>query len=457
MPSSNKKPGFAVSLFLSNGVVTLENKDVQELIFIEDIFLFCMHGKIIFEDNIGFVEKGPLVGGEKFVIMYTGKSSTRYLIFDIIKIKEIAPVSSSLSSKGSQICLYFVDVSYKRLVKTKYSKSWNNKNNKEILDNVLTNWVEGEDNEKILLKRYDNTDDVSSHVSPYWTPMENILWLNERTKPVPSQDVGDDIGGYLYYSNTYWDTSETRNKYNNFSVAWKSLNNLFSFPVTTSSDSPFIEKTPFVFTADHMKYDANDNDEKIKILDWSLSGIDFSMNKRMQGGHMLGYNFDGKSLIDRTYKYTKKNDTQNVNIDLLKKVTGLGNTSLFPDISDRDAEVILTSNTSTDVMDNIMYYYWLRSYATQQVLIVTVEGDETRFAGKMIKNVIWDNFGSDEIGGNKNMLGSYLIKSITHSFGIRSGYNQQLVLMKNGYYRSDVVSLVDFNNVNIPGGGIIST
>jgi hypothetical protein len=456
----SSESGFAVALFLSNGIIPLKNKNIQELIFIEDIFLFCMHGKMIFEDHIGFVEKGPLVGGERIEIVYTGKDSVRYLTFDIIKVKEISPISSTMSSRGSQICIYFVDTSYKNLVKTKYSKSWNKKNNKYILDDILKNMVEGDsDNEKIILKRYDNTNDVSSLISPYWTPMENILWLNERTLSVPSQDVGEDVGGYLYYSNTYWDKSETKNKYNNFSVAWKSINNLFSFPVDTSSKSDFIEKESFVFTSDQMKYNKDDSEEKIKILDWSLSGIDFSMNKRMQGGHMLGYNFDGKSLIDRKYKYTKKNDTQNVDVDILKKITGLGNTSLFPDISDRDAEVLLTSNTSTNVMDNIMYYYWLRSYATQQVLIVTVEGDEKRFAGKMIKNVIWDNFGSEDIGGNKNMIGSYLIKSITHSFGIRSGYNQQLVLMKNGYYRSDVVSLVDFekNNVNIPGGGILKT
>jgi hypothetical protein len=84
-----------------------------------------------------------------------------------------------------------------------------------------------------------------------------------------------------------------------------------------------------------------------------------------------------------------------------------------------------------------------------------VRGWEGRFAGMMMKELVWRGFEDDNKLGNKNLIGPYLIKSITHNFGTKTGYTQRLVLLKNGYYKTDCDSLIDFNYKNFSSGGSI--
>jgi hypothetical protein len=448
---STEKLGYSIAIGLGTTIIGLEPGDVQQFYFIEDIFSFCMVGKMVFEDRFGFVEKGPFTGHERLLLAY-GETKSRRLLFDIIKIEKMTMSSPTDSTKGTQIVIYFVDTTYKNFSKKKFSKSWKNKNNKNILEDILS-MCEGEgDSEKILLKRYDDTEDKYNFIIPYWTPIESMLWLNKRTKPKASQDKGEEIGGYLYYNNTYWDSGISKNKDNNFTAAWKSINNLFGLPITNTNQ--WIDwKNPFVFSGG-----PNENDDSPtyvnKILDWKYGGIDFSNIKKIQGGHMLGYNFDGKELIDRTYKYTKKNDEDNVNIGMIDTITGLGSKSLFPNISELNSEITLSGTDSADEIDNIYYHDWLRNYSKQQSLSVVVRGWEERFAGMMVRDLYWESFDSDNKGGNKNMIGPYLIKSVTHNFGTKQGYTQRLVLLKNAYYKSDA-SLIDFKHTNTSTAGIL--
>ena len=451
--AETEKFGYTIALGLNYGVVTLEPGDIQQFYFIEDIFSFCMVGKMVFEDRFGFVEYGPFTGNERVMLAY-GETKSRRLMFDIIKIEKMTMSSPTLSTTGTQIAIYFVDTTYKYLTKRRFSKSWKNKKNEDILDHILHKMCEGGDNEKILLKRYDESNTKVDFVMPYWTPMESISWLNKRTKPKPSQDVGNQIGGYLYYNNTHWDDSESKNKDNNFTAAWKSINGLFSYP-TTKEDEWIDWENPFVFSGGPPGSTGDSPTYVNKILDWRYGGIDFTNIKKLQGGHMLGYNFDGKELIDRTYKYTKENDEEDVDLGMVDTITGLGQKSLFPDVSEKDSELVLSGIDNEDELDNIYYNDWLRNYSKQQILSVIVRGWENRFAGMMIKDVMWKSFQDSNLGGNKNMIGPYIIKSITHNFGTKQGYTQRLVLLKNAYYKSDA-SVIEFQNTNTSTTGILA-
>jgi len=266
-----------------------------------------MVGKMIFEDRFGFVEYGPFTGNERLLLAY-GEQKSRRLLFDIIKIEKMTMSSPTLSTTGTQIVIYFVDTTYKYFTKRRFSKSWSDEPISDIMDHILQKMCTGGDNEQILLKRRDPSDTKVDFIMPYWTPMESISWLNKRTKPNSPQNVGNDIGGYLYYNNTHWDDSESKNKDNNFTAAWKSINGLFSYPITREDE--WIDwENPFVFSGGPPGSTDDAPTYVNKILDWRYGGIDFTNIKKIQGGHMLGYNFDGKE-----YK-----DLPNKNID-----TGMG-------------------------------------------------------------------------------------------------------------------------------------
>jgi len=446
-------PGFSVALGLSKGVAGLDPGDIQQFYFIEDIFSFCMVGKMIFKDSYGIIEKGPMTGNERLVLSYGDKLSRR-LLFDIIKIDKITSSSGTLNSKDTQIAIHFVDTTFKYFTKKKFSKSWKDENTLDILKDVLKK-CEGHENEKILLKRYDTPDTELNFVSPYWTPIEIMKWLNKRSIP-KNIDVGKTLGGYLYYNNTYWDSGESSNQDNNFTAAWKGINNLFAYP-SSSTDEKWIDILQYVFsggpedsTGDNMTY-VN------KVLDWNYGGIDFVNTRRLQGGHFLSYKFKGKELIDKTYKYTKENDEELVDYGMIDDITALGSKSLFVDISERDADITLDAETNGHVIKNMIFNDWMRNYSKQQSFSIIVRGWEERFAGKMIKDLYWPSMESNDYGGNKNMIGSFLIKSVTHNFGTKEGYKQRLVLLKNAYYQSDNDSLIIPSNINTSSGQKILT
>jgi len=451
----NEEYGFTVALGLEDEVVTLDPITIQELYFIEDIFSFCMTGKIIFQDPFGMTEFGPLTGNERLLIAY-GTTTERRLVFDIIKMDKITMASPTKPIDGIQICLYFVDVTFNRFTKNRYSKSWKNAKITDILENVLFKMVEDEGPaEKILLNeggRYDKTDQRIDLTTPYWTPMTIVQYLNKKARPKDMLTDGKLLGGYLYYNNTRWPGNTSKNVDNNFTSAWTSINNLFSYPAN-SDNEVWMDQNDFVFSnapSPTSQDTANSEGDMLnvdgptyvnKILDWTYGGIDYINTRKLQGAHVLGYNFDGKQLIDKTFKYSKKNDTNNTDYGLADDATILGRRTLFTDISEFNSEIILTSLTSDDAIKDKYFYEWLRRYSKQQVLSVIVRGWEERFAGRMV-NIIWPSTDKKDYNGNKNWIGVYVTKSVTHTWGIKNGYKQRLVLLKNGYYDSNKDSLI---------------
>ncbi|MFH1823638.1 MAG: hypothetical protein ABH873_00210, partial [Candidatus Firestonebacteria bacterium] len=247
MATESTKLGYSVVLGLSYGIVALEPGDISQFYFIEDIFSFCMAGKMVFDDRFGILEFGPFTGNERLMLAY-GETKSKKLVFDIIKFEKVEMTSSSLPTQGTRIVIHFVDTTFRNFTRKKFSKSWKNESNLKIFKDIIK-WAEGKgDNDKIILKRYSDTNDKISFVIPYWTLMDSISWLNRRTKPKPSQNVGNEIGGYLYYNNTYWDDSETKNKDNNFTAAWMSINALFSHPPNKKKDV-FVDQNPFIFSS----------------------------------------------------------------------------------------------------------------------------------------------------------------------------------------------------------------
>jgi hypothetical protein len=58
-----------------------------------------------------------------------------------------------------------------------------------------------------------------------------------------------------------------------------------------------------------------------RILSHDISGVDLFSNQQLRGGHILGYNYNTKNVIDKEFKYS---DTSNNTESIFDKFTMLG-------------------------------------------------------------------------------------------------------------------------------------
>jgi hypothetical protein len=98
---------FSAAITMDAGVVTLDNAEIKQLYFIEDIFSFALVGKIIINDNRGIFEFGPLTGNEMITLVY-GEEEENVRQFKIYKINKIDQVDTNTESMEA-IEIFFAD------------------------------------------------------------------------------------------------------------------------------------------------------------------------------------------------------------------------------------------------------------------------------------------------------------------------------------------------------------
>lgn len=397
---------FSVILSLESGSVVLNAKDIISCFFIEDIFSYCMVGKLIFHDMYGLIEHGPFTGNEQIVIAY-GIDNDLQVPFDIWKIDKVQQTNPTNPTAENLIELYFVDPTYELYTLKRYSRSYSGD---EIITNIikklLTNMI-GLGTKNINIEESSNS--LNNFVIPYWTPMETIRWLIKRAKSATAN-----TSGYVCYNSTE----------EGFRSNVKTINGLLDAENYIDPDEYIFEDT---------KNSTN------KILEWWTSGLDKSSTKFLRGGKWRGFNSSTKSFLESEYKYSDGVDDSVL----------LGRKSLFNDISDTDTVNILLGESDSELMENIIYDGWSKRYNIQQVVNIVVRGHEKRYAGQQIE-IEWTS--TDKIQRyNKMMKGKYLIKSITHMFsgGSSMPYRQRLVLIKNAYSDADMISLYEAKKMNI--------
>lgn len=391
---------FSVILALESGPVKIISKDIVNLYFIEDIFSFCMTGKLIFHDMYGFVEKGPFTGNEQLVIEY-GKDNDRQLIFDIWKIKDISQTSGTSTTSESLIELYFVDTIFEMYTLKRFSRGFGeNKKITDIIEHILKNMVELDDK---YINIEDSITEISNFCMPYWTPMEAISWLMRRAVGETSK-----TSGYLCYASTN----------NPFSVNIHTLNYLLS-------DRNYLEDDLYYF-------DSSDYGEN-KILEWWISSLDKTSTKIIRGGKWRGFDSSDKQPITTEYEYS----------DGVSNTTLLGRKSLFINISDNTTNNSFIGESDINLLNNIVYDKWCKRYNMQQIMNIVLQGHEKRYAGQQIE-IVWPSSDANE-RYNKLFKGYYLVKSITHMLtpiANNMSYTQRMILIKNAYNDIDMRDLV---------------
>ena len=383
-------------------------EDIEELYFIEDIFSYSMVGKIQFNDRNGIMEFGPVTGNEKIGISYGGERSTeKELKFDIFKMSKMIPSQTSLKSgTDNYIEIVFVDEMFYNLTQSQYSTSWKDTKYSKIIQDISEYALEIDSFEKFE----ESIEKAQFFYIPFWSPKQTIDWITKRISGIKSSNPG-----FLFYNNT---------KGSNF-ITLESL--LKQNELMKISNNEGIYKT----TSENIA-DIN------RILGYRLSGIDNHSKKELKGGIGFGYDFNRKKFLSYDHTYNKG----------INNFTLLGRKSLFPDISNKNTNIVFTGENTQKKIENIYNNEWIKRYAMQQTLTIMVEGHEERYAGGLIE-IKWPSK-DDEEEFNKNLGGNYLVKSITHQFVNGSPpFRQKMILIKNAYESSDNTELLNSKNKNL--------
>lgn len=401
-----KKGVYSVMFITEKQNVVLLNEDIYDLYFIEDIFKFCMVGKLIFNDRYNFLEVGPFTGQEKIVIIYGEGESDKNMVFDIWKVGRISQSGPGMrETSENQIEIQFVDPFFAAYTLRKYSRSWKGEKYSQIIKDILNNMLFASTSGfKINLEESSNSTDF---IIPYWTPRTALNFLCRRAKGNRSG-----TSGYLIFNNTV----------NGITLNALSLNYLLLDIDKT------LDKKTYVLQSNVVS-DSN------KILEWWINSLDRNSNPVLRGGHWRGYDFLTKKLLQMDYNYS----------DGVNKNVMLGRKTLYGKMDDYFSSNTMVGDNSIDTLADVGFNDWAKRYNMQFIVNIIVEGSEKRHAGQHIE-IEWPGIQGNE-KMNDSLRGKYLIKSVTHSFktGATYPYRQRLVCIKNAYHDND--SLMLYNSV----------
>ena len=393
----------------------LDSQDIVECWFIEDIFSFNMYGKLVFYDNVGLIENGPLTGTEIIELVY-GVEEVREVAFLIWKLNRIVQVADVNPTDVALIEIYFVDSSFYRMTVPKYSRSFPAKTVytdvvKHTLEKMIGWTPDGLNIEESKNSLEDNW------VIPYWNISNTIKWILKRS-------IGKDSGtsGYLCYNNTY--------KTNSVNV--RTLNWLFG-------ERNFVDDRDYYFQS-------SEPGDQNKIWEWWINGVDHDTIGIVRGGVFRGFDPSTKTLIEQPYAFT----------DGLKTTVLNGKKSIFSDLTDYSSSQITFGEATLENLQSVIYHEWVKKYSLQNLLTVMMQGNEKRYAGHQVQ-IKWQSIDQVEQLWQKQLEGKYLIKSITHNF-VGSGssgsinYVNRITLIKNAYQDSDAKSLLNATKTNLSSG-----
>lgn len=391
---------FSVTIVGSTNVVILDNDDIRDIYFIEDIYSYLKCGKMYCRDTRAIAQLLPLVNEETLLIEYTtDDSENKFAFFNIIKVDKIEPTQDHYRTLFE---LTFIEAPHKNLHMPHHSRSYKCKKYTDYIRHIaekhagIDAWNEFED----------GNEDLQYYYTGLKTPAQCIEWLGSRTS-------GSESGqpGYLLFSST----KDPSNPYN-FVTLEKLLSKSELLPVMPS---------PGCYTyQSHYEYYIN------RILHYSVNRVDKRALEQLMYYINIGWDIKRKRYLRNEYTYE----------EALDRFTCLGTYSLFEIGNDNiiKCKHELTAEPEEEfIMKNLYFGDWIKRYCLQQTVSINVEGHSERYCGGMIE-ILWPTSTQEEIV-DMNMDGLFLVKSITHYFSPlqKPIYTQKMILIKNGYTSSE--------------------
>ena len=398
---SNTKSQHVFSVHIKGGgdEVLFDNDDIFQLYFIEDIFSHVKSGKMIFEDQRGIHEHIPLVGDELLTITYGSIDNAqdshhlKKVEFEVFKVGEI---ENTNDKRRHLVEIFFCEEQHKALHYQHFSASYKCLLYTDIVREICEKQIDM----TAFNKWEDCVEEIPYFYNALKTPAQNIKYLLERCSSAASGQPG-----YLLYSNTQDPGAPF---------------NLVSLETLLAQGSPMPPGDGIYTMYSHNEFDVN------KIIKYKNHRPDKQAIKDLIHNFNLGYDIKRKRYLLNEYEYGEG----------LDRFTSLGDYSLFNSDSDhiRFNRQDLTCEVDEDeVMKNMFWGNWVKRYSLANTISITLEGHSERYAGGMIK-IIWPS-SSDEEPYDKQMVGLFLVKSITHNFvpSQQPVYTQKMNLIKNGY------------------------
>jgi len=409
---------FSIGITTNDNTRWLNNADVIECYFIEDLYAYMRTGKLTFIDKNGIMEFGSLVIGSTVDILFgegtydgsVGKDDT-VVTLEIYKAQNITQSSPNVDGKQNVIELILVEPQFQNLTNQKYSRSWNQKKITTIMSDILEKMV-GFDIDYITIT--DESDEIIDFTMPYWTPLQALNWLCNKSS-------SDGKWGFCCYMRRDYDYNDIGK-----AIEIQTLESMFQ-----SKD--IIEDTNSgIYTlSSPLLYDYN------KILSYEMSGVDLTSNKQIRGGHLTGYDFKRKKFLENIYQYSEGQD--DIGESIVDNFTMLGDWTLFKGteystLKDADVDIQMIGDDDENIIKNVYFNNWVKRYSVQNMINIIVRGHESREVGKMI-TIKWPSIDEEKESYNSNLNGKYLIKSVTHFFepNGKPSFKQKLGLMKNAY------------------------
>lgn len=395
---------FSVILHSASGDTIIDNDDIVNVYFIEDIFSYLMTGKIILKDTRALAEMLPLVGNETLTILYGSVDAgskdfhkMKQVDFEIVKFGWI---ENTQDKHRHMMEFFFIQDTHRKLHMQHFSRSFKCELYTDYVRWILENHVG--------IDSFNDFEDGIEILQYYYTglktPAQCVDWLSSRT-------AGSFTGqpGYLLFANT-----QTLGDPYNFVTLEKLLMNGSLMPPDAG---------PYTIGA-HNEYNIN------RILKYSDKRVDKRQLERLMKFINLGYDIKRKRYLKNIYEYQEG----------LDRFTTLGNFSLFESGIENTISVdqeLTAEFEEEEIMKNLFWGDWVKRYALQHTVSTVIEGHVDRYAGGMIE-IAWPSADDVEIM-DATMAGLFLVKSITHSFTplTKPVYMQKMVLIKNGYDKSD--------------------
>ena len=425
--STKSQHKFSVIIDGGNQSVTMDNNDLFQVRIFEDIYSYSKTAQVLCRDSRALHEMLPIIGNEKLTVSYSSllDSGQSYIdkefVFNIMKVN----VQNTQDRNRHVIEIIGIDENYKKLHSYRFTRSFSDAcfTYGDIAKHIIEQMAE------IKIKEFENCPELLKYFhTGLKTPAECLKWLFGRCTSEVTMSPG-----YVMYS----DTKDSGDD----SMRFISLETLLQkgVDVVPPSDGVYTVRS-------HNEYNIND------IKGYEINRPDKQNMRHLIGAYTLCWDINRK-------KYIKVDLTYN---EALDKVTCLGSKTLFntdavDTFIDEYKPHININENNEEILKNLYYGDWILRYCMQQTVKVTLEGHASRFAGGMIE-IKWPS-ADDDIQADHNMIGLYLIKSITHQF-MPSGkptYQQKMVLIKNGYHESDP-NLIGAHKINnkftqVSGGG----
>jgi hypothetical protein len=399
-----------IDIILSNKKTIKYNQfQIVYLEIIESIFSFFMYGTIQLYDVFGFLENFILTGNERIKITY-GRSKKIEKYFNLHSLNMDRRMDY-LRNEKSIYSLQIVEEGFKNFAYLRYSKSWNDVKISDIVSHITKHMIKREDD----FVQFEDTKESMKYVMSNTSSAAALHWLLPR-----GSSNETNTSGYLYFSNAR-------------GLNYVSIEKLLNEKIEEKDNNGQI--MDYIF--DYDKAYVN------KILDYSYKGIDYSLVRDLAGGIATGFDIEVNRQVKYQWEYK----------DIIKKYTSFGKYTLLPDISSKDVEVSYYDDITSETLQNIVEYSFIKKYIRLcTVDIQPLYAYEGRYAG-MISYISWpSNVKSNFI--DKSLDGKWLLLTVKNIFSSDKNnvWKQVLTYGKNGYLDSDNKDLHEATKINTDVG-----